>query len=122
MKGTEVKQNTGIISGHAYAILDAQTVINKQGQDERIIQLRNPWGSNEWTGAWSDKSDKWTPELKKQCNWSDKDDGIFWMPIEDFCKDYSDLTINYVHEDFFYSSFPVQTNFKKYFLMKFTVE
>jgi hypothetical protein len=39
-------------------------------------------GSNEWTGDWADKSSKWTPELKKRLGWSDKDDGIFWMPIE----------------------------------------
>jgi len=36
-KGTEVLQNTGIISGHAYAILDTQVVKNKEGQEERII-------------------------------------------------------------------------------------
>jgi calpain-15 len=30
------------------------------------MKLRNPWGNKgEWNGDWSDKSDKWTPELKK---------------------------------------------------------
>jgi hypothetical protein len=59
--------------------------------------------------------------MKKQCNQSDKDDGIFWMPIEDFCKEYSDLTINYVHENFFYSSINVKTDFNKFFMIDFTV-
>ena len=27
-------------------------------------QVRNPWGSLEWTGAYSDKSPLWTPELR----------------------------------------------------------
>jgi len=27
--------------------------------------MRNPWGTGEWTGDWSDKSKKWTPQLKK---------------------------------------------------------
>jgi len=24
-----------------------------------MIQLRNPWGSKEWLGAWSDHSNTW---------------------------------------------------------------
>jgi len=30
----------------------------------RLVELRNPWGSGEWTGAYSDNSPEWTPELK----------------------------------------------------------
>lgn len=41
--GIEVKDETGIISGHAYAILDAKEVNTDLGL-EKIIQLRNPWG------------------------------------------------------------------------------
>jgi calpain-15 len=34
-------------------------------QDVRLMKLRNPWGNKgEWNGDWSDKSEKWTPELK----------------------------------------------------------
>ena len=52
----------GIVSGHAYAILDVREV--QRNGKERILKLRNPWGSKEWEGDWSDKSSKWTPELK----------------------------------------------------------
>jgi len=38
----------------------------------------------EWTGDWSDNSDKWTPELKKECNLVVAEDGLFWMALEDF--------------------------------------
>jgi calpain-15 len=50
-----------------------------EGESVRIIKMRNPWGSGEWKGEWSDKSDRWTPELKKMFNWKDADDGEFFM-------------------------------------------
>lgn len=49
-----------------------------------IINLRNPWGSFEWNGAWGDDSDEWTPELKQQVGFTAADDGAFWMSFEDF--------------------------------------
>jgi hypothetical protein len=33
----------GIVFGHAYTFLDA-TVLQYQGNQERIVHLRNPWG------------------------------------------------------------------------------
>lgn len=74
----------GIIQGHAYTILDSKEVINKEGQKERIIQIRNPWGEFEWKGDWGDDSNKWTPKLKKECKLVKADDGIFWMSVLDF--------------------------------------
>ena len=47
----------------AYTILDSQEIQTENGL-ERIVKLRNPWGSGEWKGDWSDSSSKWTPELK----------------------------------------------------------
>lgn len=42
---------------HAYSIMDA---VEKRGL--RLVKVRNPWGSDEWRGAWSDGSEQWTPE------------------------------------------------------------
>jgi len=53
----EFKQDTGIISGHAYGILDVKQV----STGDRLVQIRNPWGSGEWKGRWSDNSRVWTP-------------------------------------------------------------
>lgn len=42
----------------------------------------------EWKGKWSDNSDEWTAELKRKLNLEAKDDGTFWINIEDFRKYY----------------------------------
>jgi len=50
-----------------------------------LVKLRNPWGSGEWKGDWSDQSDKWTDEVREQLQYYDnRDDGVFWMDFEDF--------------------------------------
>lgn len=38
----------------------------------------------EWSGDWSDKSDKWNPMLRQKLKVVEENDGTFWMSIEDF--------------------------------------
>lgn len=52
------KSVSGVVQGHAYTVLNA-TTINFQGRQERIVQLRNPWGKGEFTGKWSDLDQNW---------------------------------------------------------------
>ncbi|KAG9026669.1 hypothetical protein FRB95_008568 [Tulasnella sp. JGI-2019a] len=47
----------GLATAHAYSILRAREVRGK-----RFLLLRNPWGTGEYTGAWSDGSKEWTSE------------------------------------------------------------
>ncbi len=62
--------------------------------------MRNPWGKGEWNGAWSDKSSKWTPKLKKEVGFvEDADDGSFWMEARDFVKKFSEIGVCKVHEE-----------------------
>jgi calpain-15 len=67
-------------------------------KDVRLVQMRNPWGSFEWSGAWSDKSKLWrshehADKLRSICNFVDADDGTFWMSFEDFSKHFEDVDI-----------------------------
>ena len=74
----------GIVPGHAYSILDVREV-----KGNKLIQLRNPWGSFEWKGAWSDGSKEWSknPAVKAMIRpKDDANDGIFWMCYDDFLK------------------------------------
>jgi len=69
----------GLVGGHAYSVLKLVEVSGHQ-----LIQCRNPWGSGEWTGSWSDEDPAWTPQLRKACGAALLDDGKFWMSIQDF--------------------------------------
>ena len=56
------KDGIGLVAGHAYTLLSARQT--KKGH--KLCQLRNPWGGFEWQGDWSDNSDLWTEDLKKE--------------------------------------------------------
>ena len=49
--------DSGIVSGHAYTITDAQVVhLEKKKKVVKLLRVRNPWGNaTEWQGDWSDK-------------------------------------------------------------------
>ena len=59
---------------------------------EALVQLRNPWGGHEWKGAWCDSDTRWTPQLKKEVGQTDKEDGMFFMGIDDFAKCFTEIT------------------------------
>lgn len=58
-------EELGLVSGHAYTLLDAASLQDEFNNEHRIVKLRNPWGQNEWNGA---------------CNENDED---FWNQIEE---------------------------------------
>ena len=73
-------QLDGLISGHAYSLLDLHTLSN----GVKLAQVRNPWGSESYHGAWSDKSSLWTEQFKREVNFKAANDGKFWMPWEKY--------------------------------------
>ena len=56
-------KKSGLISGHSYSILSTHQ-FKHQGSKVKLLKLRDPHGSMEWDGDWSDTSDKWTPKLR----------------------------------------------------------
>ena len=65
------------------SILDVRKV-----EGHQLLKLRNPWGTFEWKGDWSDTSELWDAHpgvrrsLRPKC--SEVDDGTFWMAWVDF--------------------------------------
>uniref|UniRef100_A0A6G5A1F5 Putative cytosolic ca2+ dependent cysteine protease n=1 Tax=Rhipicephalus microplus TaxID=6941 RepID=A0A6G5A1F5_RHIMP len=82
----------GLQAFHEYSVTGAAQV-SVDGREERIVRIRNPWGSGEWKGAWSDKSRKWanvSEEKRQELGLVVKDDGEFWISEEDFLKLFPD--------------------------------
>lgn len=81
-QGMEEKNATGIVNQHAYSLIAVKKL---KSPNVTLVQCRNPWGSFEWKGDWSDNSSKWTPALKKEVGFSEaKDDGLFWISYDDY--------------------------------------
>jgi len=85
--GENKDDNKGLVAGHAYSVLDARSFQHNGGR-VNLLNLRNPWGTFEWKGAWSDNSAEWGkhPQIKSLIKPVDKDDGAFWIEWGDFCK------------------------------------
>lgn len=52
----------GLAMTHAYTLIGSAVL----SDGTRLIQMRNPWGSEGWFGDWSDESDKWTDAFKAE--------------------------------------------------------
>ncbi|XP_043540891.1 calpain-5-like [Chiloscyllium plagiosum] len=78
----------GLVKGHAYGVTDVRKVRVGQGlmaffKQEKLymIRMRNPWGSTEWNGPWSDGSEEWQKISKaerEKIGVTVRDDGEFW--------------------------------------------
>jgi hypothetical protein len=85
--------NKGLIANHTFSLVSA---FEKEvsGTTYKLMKLRNPFGEGEWNGDYSDKSEKWTNELKTAFNFEEaKDDGIFWIDYENFIRYFAKVSI-----------------------------
>ncbi|XP_058243708.1 calpain-1 catalytic subunit-like isoform X1 [Hemibagrus wyckioides] len=91
----------GIVQGHAYTITGV-TKLKAQGKLVKLVRVLNPWGKGEWKGDWSDKSRLWNDVSKQdRDSWlEEKNNGEFWMSMEDFCRCYDELDICSIGLDF----------------------
>lgn len=96
-KGSENLQSVGLVEGHAYTLVGVYDI-----DGLRLLKIRNPWGSFEWKGDYCDSSPLWTKELKDKVNYSNVDDGIFYMKLDDFLKYYPYTFICKYEKNFHY--------------------
>ena len=116
----------GLYNSHAYSLLAIEDIETSNGK-VTLMRIRNPHGQNEWKGAWSDKSAEWdqvSDEVKarvfkfyfynfsfnvfvspfeKSIDYSDCDDGGFFMSFEDWVNEFEDFSACYI-TDCAYSS------------------
>jgi hypothetical protein len=96
----------GFVRAHAYTVLAAHEIdaakvnsnskkgksldtkpkwVTKDGK-VRLLKLHNPWGNQEWNGAFSDGSKEWTHEIMKELDHTFGNDGTFFITFQDFLK------------------------------------
>ncbi|OTF78253.1 hypothetical protein BLA29_012635 [Euroglyphus maynei] len=80
-------ERTGLVSTHAYAMLDVKNVNN-----QRLFLMKNPWSHVRWKGKFSERDlASWTTEMKKALNYDPNnaknfDNGVFWIDIDSLFK------------------------------------
>lgn len=121
----EVQDEKGIISGHAYSLVAVKNVKTQDGGEVRLCQMRNPWGSVEWTGDWSDGDNiNWTPELRERYGCKEANDGTFHIPFEQYLNQYAWTSIA-VDDDVRYNRYNVMKKFneqEEYAFFEFEVQ
>ena len=62
----EQAKSNGLYIKHYYSLLDVVSETADDGLGVCLVLLRNPWGRKEWTGDWSDASERWeqNPQLR----------------------------------------------------------
>ena len=93
-EGTPGLSNVGLIANHSFTLVSA---FERKVDDEivKLMKIRNPFGEGEWNGDWSDNSNKWNKAAKKAFPEFSKakDDGIFWIDFDNFCKYFQVVSI-----------------------------
>lgn len=55
----------------------------------RLLLMRNPWGTEKYTGPWCDSCEEWTDERRSQVTEIGiEDDGLFYIPFDVFYTDF----------------------------------
>ncbi|XP_035265940.1 calpain-5-like [Anguilla anguilla] len=99
----EIHMANGLVRGHAYSVTSLRKVRLGHGllgllNSEKIflIRMRNPWGKTEWKGTWSDSSEEWErvgSTERTALGLTVKNDGEFWMAVDDWCKIFTDVDV-----------------------------
>ena len=93
---------TGIVGGHGYSFI--KTVQLSDGT--KLVQVRNPWGTEKYHGPWCDVCDEWTDTFKRQAGYdelfeNEGKDGAFFTTIEIFKEAFKLFWINYDTHDMY---------------------
>ncbi|XP_013379035.1 calpain-5 isoform X1 [Lingula anatina] len=111
---TDVGQSgrQGLMKGYGYGVTAVKKIsVNKGLQAATgsgtllMLRLNNPWGTQEWTGAWSDQSEEWknlSEAEKKKLGLTFQNEGEFWMRLDDFIQYFENVDMcHFVNTSFF---------------------
>uniref|UniRef100_A0A3B5KUL2 Si:dkey-19b23.13 n=1 Tax=Xiphophorus couchianus TaxID=32473 RepID=A0A3B5KUL2_9TELE len=93
----------GLVRGHAYGITAVRKVRLAENPPRTggtfrlfMVRMRNPWGTTDWKGAWSQGSEQWqqlSRAEREKMGIVVRDVGEFWMDLQDFCCYFTDVVV-----------------------------
>lgn len=80
----------GLVSGHAYSLLDIKRV-----EGVVLAKMRNPWAKEAYKGPYRDNDPFWkkNPEAAAKVGLEKKNDGVFWMPYDNYVKYFNNFAV-----------------------------
>jgi len=85
------------VQNHAYAVLKVNEEVIS-GTTHRYIEMRNPWGSSKWSGAYSKDSAEWTvvndARIADGRGAFDTEGGKFMIGYTQFMQEFPSVTMN----------------------------
>ncbi|MCP9264424.1 Calpain-D [Dirofilaria immitis] len=81
-------RSVGLQIRHAYSLLDV-----KEYNHQRVVRLRNPWGSFTWNGPWCDTWSGWDASSRRILLPDGPEAGAFWMPFADFMQRFDSVEV-----------------------------
>jgi hypothetical protein len=85
--------DAGVVGCHAYSLVQVKSDV--AGSGKHLLQIRNPWSTQEASLPWSDGDDMWQqyPDVAAELQPENEDDGMFWIQWEDFIKHYRGIFV-----------------------------
>ncbi len=86
------KEGNDLLS-HSYTILKVV-----EGDEAKLLQIRDSWQTFEWEGQWTHGADAWDEEadLMKEHDVGKKYDGTFWVSAEEFYMNFDGVIVTKV--------------------------
>ncbi|KAL3985978.1 Calpain cysteine protease family protein [Acanthocheilonema viteae] len=81
-------RRVGLQIRHAYSLLDV-----KEYNGQRVVRLRNPWGTFTWNGPWCDTWSGWDESSRRILLPHGPEAGAFWMPFQDFMQRFDSVEV-----------------------------
>jgi hypothetical protein len=106
---TKYFKSIGLITNHCYTIVRLEEV-KYLGKTHRFILIRNPHGSSNYSGSYHDGDKQWTEQLKTLVNFYDRDEGCFFMTLDDYFKHFDHTFVCKYEDGYVSKSYKIPKN------------
>ncbi len=115
LNSVKLLDSYGIKADSSYLIMSAEEAV-VEGENIRLLKLRNPWRGKSWNGAWSEGCHRWSDEAKKafKITQNNNNSHYFYMDFDNFCFYFTSTCICYFQSNSYFKSFELlKENYNK---------